>query len=269
MTAAVGFGTAVAAAIVGVATGVGGAAVGGAAGDTGAPHAASKLAPAPMPARRKKSRRPIGDPDIRCSDKVGSPLPCALARRYHTFPRAATLAHAMRETDSWADTLDPSFARLWADFSGGLERRAKLDERTRLLVAVGQCVATGEIDEMAGFVQEALTKQLDPREILEVILQAAIYVGKPKTNRAARAFIDVATRLGMPLGTPPEIPKLKIDQERRRWRISDDDFPRRDELMRKYGWHGHRAGLRTQPGADALPAVFAHQLVTRTGKVIV
>jgi alkylhydroperoxidase/carboxymuconolactone decarboxylase family protein YurZ len=136
---------------------------------------------------------------------------------------------------------------LWADFSGGLERRENLDERTRLLVAVGPCVATGEIDEMAGFVREALTKQLDPREILEVILQAAIYVGKPKTNRAARAFIDVATRLGMPLGTPPEIPNLQMDQERRRWRVSDDDFPRRDELMRKYGWQGIGAGLRTQP----------------------
>jgi 4-carboxymuconolactone decarboxylase len=149
----------------------------------------------------------------------------------------------MRETDAWAATIDPHYFELWAAYSGGLERRGKLDERTRLLVAVGQCVCTGEIDEMAGFVREALAKALDPREVLEVILQAAIYVGKPKTNRAARAFLQLVPELA----PAPRIPELSLEEERRSWRVSDADFPRREELMRKYGWQGISAGIRTQP----------------------
>jgi alkylhydroperoxidase/carboxymuconolactone decarboxylase family protein YurZ len=164
----------------------------------------------------------------------------------------------MRETDAWAATLDPNFFDLWAAFSGGLEQRGKLDERTRLLVAIGQCVSTGEIDEMSGFVREALSKATDPREVLEVILQAAIYVGKPKTNRAGLAFIDVARGMGVleQLGPPPSFPHLDLDEQRARWRVPDAEFPRREELMHKYGWQGIGAGLRTQPWHHARSVEF-------------
>ncbi|HKH68636.1 MAG TPA: carboxymuconolactone decarboxylase family protein, partial [Reyranella sp.] len=116
----------------------------------------------------------------------------------------------------------------------------------------------GEIDEMAGCVREALLKELDPREVLEVILQAAIYVGKPKTNRAGRAFIDIASSLGIldRLDPPPSFPDLELEAERTRWRVPDSEFPRREELMRKYGWQGIGAGLRTQPWHHARSVEF-------------
>src|SRR6266536_6633662 len=152
-------------------------------------------------------------------------------------------------TTSWEAALDADAARLWADFSGGLQRRGLIDERTRLLVAVGQCVSAGEVEEMAEFVREALSKDVDPRELLEVILHAAIYVGKPKINRAGRAFLAIATELGivdqLKSSTPP--PRPTLEQQRPQWRVPDERFPRRQELMDRYGWQGIGAGLKTQP----------------------
>ena len=205
------------------------------AGGAGAVHAATRPAGGADAGQVKKGAS---------TDLLQGRSPQAqVAGRYHALARAATLRHAMRDTDAWAATIDPQYFELWAAYSGGLERRGKLDERTRLLVAVGQCVCTGEIDEMAGFVREALAKELDAREVLEVILQAAIYVGKPKTNRAAQAFLAIAGDLG----PAPSIPRLNLEEEQPTWRVSDDEFPRREELMSRYGWQGIGAGIRTQP----------------------
>ena len=155
----------------------------------------------------------------------------------------------MTDTTSWEAALDADAARLWADFSSGLQQRGRIDERTRLLVAVGQCVSAGEVEEMAAFVREALAKKVDPREVLEVILQAAIYVGKPKVNRAGRAFLAIATELGIVDGLRSSLlpARPSLDEHRRGWRVPDERFPRRQELMDRYGWQGIGAGLKTQP----------------------
>jgi 4-carboxymuconolactone decarboxylase len=154
---------------------------------------------------------------------------------------------------AWEHELDADAARLWSNYSNGLRRRGKIDDRTRLLVAIGQCVSAGEVEEMCAFVREALASGVDPREVLEVILQAAIYVGKPKINRAGRAFLEIARerRLIETLRSAPLPPKPSLEEQRREWRVADERFPRREELMRKYGWQGIGAGLKTQPSHHA------------------
>src|SRR5438128_12499266 len=89
-------------------------------------------------------------------------------------------------TTSWEAALDADAARLWADFSGGLQRRGLIDERTRLLVAVGQCVSAGEVEEMAAVVRDALSKDVDPRELLEVIPRP------PSTSANRKSIVPAA-----------------------------------------------------------------------------
>jgi 4-carboxymuconolactone decarboxylase len=155
----------------------------------------------------------------------------------------------MTDSDSWAAEIDVDFAELWSKFSGGLNRRAKLDERTRLLVAIGQCVAAGEVDQMAAYVREALSKHLDAREIFEVIAQCCIYVGKPRINRAGRVFVDIARELGLvdTLRSQRPSPPLPETEQRGRWAVPDEAFPRREELISRYGFQSISAGISTQP----------------------
>ena len=155
----------------------------------------------------------------------------------------------------WRDELDPHYAKLWLDFTyGGLFTRGVLDDRTRLLVVVGQYVAQDEMEQLASQIRSALDHGATPREVLEVILQVTVYIGNPKVIRAARVFHKVISELGrMNEIAKTQLPldgrssERSLERERPTWRVSDERFPRREELMRKYGWQGISAGLRLQP----------------------
>jgi alkylhydroperoxidase/carboxymuconolactone decarboxylase family protein YurZ len=181
-----------------------------------------------------------------------------LRRKYGAkgIDNAARLnAHDFPEMMEWRDELDPHYARLWLDFTyGGLLTRRVLDDRTRLLVQIGQCVAQDEMEQLASQIRSALDHGATPREVLEVILQITVYIGNPKVVRAARVFRQVITELGrMDEIKETQLPlegrsaERSLERERPTWRVPDDRFPRREELMRKYGWHGISAGLRLQP----------------------
>src|SRR5688500_13328102 len=48
----------------------------------------------------------------------------------------------------WRDAIDQHYTRAWLEFTyGGLFTRRNLDERTRLLVAIAQFLAMGELEE--------------------------------------------------------------------------------------------------------------------------
>ena len=155
----------------------------------------------------------------------------------------------------WRDEMDPHYAKLWLDYTyGGLYTRGVLSDRMRLLVVIGQSVAQDEMEQLGSHIRSALTHGATPREVLEVILQVTVYVGNPKVIRAARVFREVITDLGrMDEITQTQLPldgrntERSLERERSTWRVPDDRFPRREELMRKYGWQGISAGLRLQP----------------------
>jgi alkylhydroperoxidase/carboxymuconolactone decarboxylase family protein YurZ len=110
-----------------------------------------------------------------------------------------------------------------------------------------------EMGQLPLHIRNAL-RHATPREVLEVILQATVYLGYPKIIRAARVF----TRTLKELGRLGEITKtqLPIDghkrgrslaAERKTWGVTEADFPRREELLRKFGWEGLSTGFRLQP----------------------
>jgi 4-carboxymuconolactone decarboxylase len=155
---------------------------------------------------------------------------------------------------SWHDEMDPHFAALWADFVADLAARQVLDDRVRLLVAIGQCVVIGETDEVATVVTQALSANVPVSEIHEVMLQACVYVGRPTVRRSLNVFADLLSGAGrmnelLEARLPRHGPNVgrSMDQESSAKLVADERFPRRDELITKYGWQGISTLLSTQP----------------------
>jgi alkylhydroperoxidase/carboxymuconolactone decarboxylase family protein YurZ len=182
--------------------------------------------------------------------------------RYKQKYGAKAIEAAQRLTPSdfphliaWRDRLDQHYTKTWLNFTyGGMFQRGILDDRTRLLVMVGECTVMGELRQLEHHIQSALANGATPREVLEVILQATIYAGYMKVESAAEVFTRVVEKLGrldeiaetqLPLeGTRAG---RTIEQERPTWRVPDEDFPEREAYFAKYGWEGISAGIRTQP----------------------
>lgn len=154
---------------------------------------------------------------------------------------------------AWADEIDPHYAKLWLTFFAGMLGRGVLDERTRTLVVVGQFVAMDELAQLGGHIRSALA-HAKPAEVLEVILQAGVYLGYPRMVRATKVFTDVVTALGrmeevrrarLPLEGRP--PARTFEEERAGWQTPPERVGKRDELLAKYGWERLAPGLRLQP----------------------
>lgn len=164
-------------------------------------------------------------------------------------------SHGFPELLEWCDEMDPHYTKLWLDFThGGLYTRGILDERTRHLVVIAQFVAQDETEMLESHMRSALEHGATPREVLEVTLQTTVYVGYPKGARAARILRGILTELGrMDEITKTQLPidgrsaERSLERERGTWRVPDEQFPRREEMMQKYGWRGISAGLRLQP----------------------
>ena len=57
--------------------------------------------------------------------------------------------------------------------------RGIIDDRTRLLVMVGNCLALNEPVQLQNHMRGALLHGATPREVLEVIVHSTAYVGMP------------------------------------------------------------------------------------------
>lgn len=159
------------------------------------------------------------------------------------------------EVMTWRDELDPQYARLQLEYTyGGLMQRGVLTERVRLLVVIAQCAAMAELEYLESSMRAALEEGVAAREILEILLQTTVYVGMPKINRAARVFYDIVKDTPHMTALKNTQPPLEgrnagrsLDAERATWDVTDERFPTREAMLKKYGWHGISAGLRLQP----------------------
>jgi len=107
---------------------------------------------------------------------------------------------------AWLDTIDSHFADLWVKFCyGGMYSRGIVDDKTRLLCMIGDCLAVGEETQARGHMRGALRKGAKPREILEVIFQTCINFGMPPMLKALEVFVQLMAedkRLAE-IGNPP------------------------------------------------------------------
>jgi alkylhydroperoxidase/carboxymuconolactone decarboxylase family protein YurZ len=110
----------------------------------------------------------------------------------------------------WLDKIDPEFAGLWVRFCyGAMYARGIVDDRTRLLCMVGDCLAVGESTQARGHMRGAMRNGASAREVLEVILQSCLNFGMPGMMHALEVFVGVLADEGRlaEIGNPP----LKVE----------------------------------------------------------
>ena len=107
--------------------------------------------------------------------------------------RIRTQNHQSNETINNYDRIDPHYLQLWFDFIyGEMYPRGVIDDRTRLLMMVGICLALNEPVQMENHIRGALLHGATAREVLEVIVHSTAYVGMPTTVQTVRVLDRVA-----------------------------------------------------------------------------
>ncbi len=153
------------------------------------------------------------------------------------------------------DSLDQHFTKAWVDFViEGFGDRTALDDRTRFLVLVGQFTMAKSAGSLEDAIRGALAVPVAAREVLEIILQCAIYGGNTAVDPALDVFVKVAEELGL-MGElkKNQLPlegynqTRKLEEERSKWAAEDVADPRREKLMAKHQWQGISSGLRLRP----------------------
>ena len=107
---------------------------------------------------------------------------------------------------AWLDTIDSEFAGLWVKFCyGGMYARGIVDDKTRLLCMVGDCLAVGESTQAKGHMRGAMRNGAAPLEVMEVIFQTCINFGMPPMLHALEIFVQVMAEDGRlaEIGNPP------------------------------------------------------------------
>lgn len=164
--------------------------------------------------------------------------------------------HDFIDEVEWRDRIDQHYTLAWLEFTyGGIFKRKALDERTRLLVSIAQFLCLDELEEFERQIPSALAAGATPREVLEVILQATIYIGYLKAGRGARLCIKVIESLGrLDEITNTQLPlngrtaERSLEKERQSWPAakSPEEAARREQLLEKYGWSGVSPRIRFQ-----------------------
>jgi alkylhydroperoxidase/carboxymuconolactone decarboxylase family protein YurZ len=107
---------------------------------------------------------------------------------------------------SYLHSLDAEFADLWIDFTyRGMYSRGILDDKTRILCIVGNCIAVGEGIQIRSHMRGALRAGASPREILEVLLQSSALFGMPNLMKSLVIFVKMIADEGRlaEIGNPP------------------------------------------------------------------
>ena len=150
--------------------------------------------------------------------------------------------------------LDPAFAHAWLRYAARLLGRPVLDARTRLLVMTGQFTMSRRHDRLRETIAAAIVESLDLTEVLEVILQCAIYGGESIVDDALQVFTDELSEAGVleevckrGLQVGERAAARDLEEERTRWHPEDAADPRADQLIEKYGWLGISSALVLRP----------------------
>lgn len=107
--------------------------------------------------------------------------------------RIRTQSHQGYESIQSYDRIDPHYLKLWFDFIyGEMYPRGVIDDRTRLLMMVGICLALNEPVQLQNHMRGALLLGATPREVLEVIVHSTAYVGMPTTVLTVRMLERIA-----------------------------------------------------------------------------
>ncbi|MEQ1776770.1 MAG: carboxymuconolactone decarboxylase family protein [Burkholderiales bacterium] len=106
----------------------------------------------------------------------------------------------------WIDKMDSEFAGMWVKFCyGEMYSRGMIDDKTRLLCMIGDCLAVGEAVQSKGHMRGAMRQGASPREVMEIIFQTSANFGMPGAWHALENFIEIMAEDGRlaEIGNPP------------------------------------------------------------------
>lgn len=97
--------------------------------------------------------------------------------------------------------ISPDFADMMVEFGyGEMMSRPGLDARSRQFVTLGALAALGHpVDQLKGHINGALNVGVTPSEIVEALMQTALYAGFPAATNALR----IAKRVFADRGVSP------------------------------------------------------------------
>lgn len=96
------------------------------------------------------------------------------------------------------DELDSDWTEGWLTWIYDQQyNRGVLDDKTRILPIVGYCVILDDQGQLPNHMRAALRAGATPREVLEIILQSAIYAGMPRMVRAMRTYRTFMRDMGL------------------------------------------------------------------------
>ena len=107
--------------------------------------------------------------------------------------RIRTQNHQSNEGINAWDRVDPGFLQHWFDWIyGEMYPRGIIDDRTRLLMMVGVCLAMNEPVQLENHIRGAMLLGATAREVLEVVVHSTAYCGMPTTVQTVRVVERVA-----------------------------------------------------------------------------
>lgn len=135
------------------------------------------------------------------------------------------------------DAVDPEWCGLWLDMCfEGMYGRGVLDDRTRILCMVGDCLAVNDTFQYPRHMSGALRAGATPRELLEVVLQCCHVIGHPMITSLALndliRLLDENGRLDEIVEDSAKIPMLRrVVQARIAGRSGVSDLKTTDGLV--------------------------------------
>jgi 4-carboxymuconolactone decarboxylase len=95
------------------------------------------------------------------------------------------------------DQLDPEWTEVWLTWIyDHMYNRSVLDDKTRVLIVIGECCVLDEQVQLPNHIRSALRLGATQKEILEVILQSHIYAGMPRMIKAMRTYRSLMKDMG-------------------------------------------------------------------------
>lgn len=103
----------------------------------------------------------------------------------------------------------PEFADWMVGFGfGEVQSRPGLDLQQRQLVTIGALTALGHpVAQLRGHVRAALNVGLEPRAIVEAVMQVALYAGFPAASNALLVVKEVFAQQGITLDDLSQTPR--------------------------------------------------------------
>jgi len=107
--------------------------------------------------------------------------------------RIRTQNHQSNEGINAWDRVDPGFLQHWFDWIyGEMYPRGIIDDRTRLLMMVGVCLALNEPVQLENHIRGAMLLGATAREVLEIVVHSTAYCGMPTTVQNVRTVERIA-----------------------------------------------------------------------------